>query len=87
MIDKHKLVNSHTPTSLSGIDMQGRSQNLKLEGAVFLLVSCGGSSFRLSCLTANEFFFFFFVFFMCASKYGQNYFFKKILKDRVVCFR
>ena len=71
MIDKHKLVNSHTPTSLSGIDMQGRSQNLKLEGAVFLLVSCGGSSFRLSCLTVNEFFFFFGVFFMYASRYGQ----------------
>ena len=39
---------------------QGRSQNLKLEGAVLLLVACSGSSFRLSCLTANEFFFFFF---------------------------
>ena len=38
---------------------QGRSQNLKLEGAVLLLVVCSGSSFRLSYLTANEFFFFF----------------------------
>ena len=39
---------------------QGRSQNLKLRGAVLLLVSCGGSNFRFNCLTANEFFFFFF---------------------------
>ena len=40
---------------------QGRNQNLKLERAVLLLVACSGYSFRLSCLTANEFFFFFFV--------------------------
>ena len=48
---------------------QGRSQNLKLRGAVLLLVAC----FQLICLTTNEFFFFC-VFFMCASRYGQNYF-------------
>ena len=41
---------------------QGRSQNLKLRGAVLLLVACGGSNFRFSCLTANEFFFFFFLY-------------------------
>ena len=40
---------------------QGRSQNLKLRGAVLLLVSCGGSNFRFNCLTANEFFFFLYV--------------------------
>ena len=39
---------------------QGQSQNLKLRGAVLLLVACSGSSFRLSCLIANEFFFFIF---------------------------
>ena len=41
---------------------QGWSQNLKLRGAVLLLVSCGGSTFRFNCLTANDFFFFFFFF-------------------------
>ena len=31
---------------------------LEVRRVVLLLVACGGSSFRLSCLTANEFFFF-----------------------------
>ena len=54
----------------------GTELELEVRGAVLLLVACGGSSFRLSCLTANEFlfFYFFFVFFMCASKFRQNYF-------------
>ena len=54
----------------------GTEPELKVRGVVLLLVACSDSSFRLSCLTANEvfFFFFFFVFFMCASRCGQNYF-------------
>ena len=63
----------------------GTESELKVRGSVLLLVACSGSSFRLSCLTANEVFFF--VFFMCASRYGQNYFVKNFLKGQVVCFR
>ena len=51
----------------------GTEPELEVRGAVLLLVACGGFSFQVSCLIANEFFFFFF-FFICASKYGQNYF-------------
>ena len=50
----------------------GTKPELEVRVAVLLLVACGGSCFRLSCLTANEFFIFYF--FMCASKSRQNYF-------------
>ena len=59
------------------LKITGTEPELEVRGVVLLLVACGCSSFRLSCLTVDEFFFFFFfffVFFMCASKYGQNYF-------------
>ena len=53
----------------------GMEPELEVRGAVLLLVACGGSSFRLSCLTANKFLFiYFFCVFMCASKSRQNYF-------------
>ena len=54
-----KKIKENTPT-------QERSQNLKLGGTVLLLVVCSDSSFRLSCLTANEVFFYFLgVFYVC----------------------
>ena len=44
----------------------GTEPELKVRGAVLLLVACGGSNFRLSCLTANEFLFiYFFLCFLC----------------------
>ena len=49
-----------------------------------MLVACGDFSIRLNCLTTNGFFYF--LFFMYASKYGQNYFVKKILTGQVVRF-
>ena len=54
--------------SFKRVIVRDRGRTLKLVGVTLLLVVCGGSSFRLGCLTANGFFFFlvvFFVFFMC----------------------
>ena len=64
--------------------VQGQSQDLNLGGVALLLVVCGDSSIQLSCLKNNGFFFFFFL--MYVSKYGQNYFVKKILTGQVVRF-
>ena len=53
--------------------VQGRSQNLKLGGAL-LLVACDDSCLWLYLLNSWWFFIYLFVVFMCATRYEQNYF-------------